>query len=110
MTGMILVAGGTGFVGGAIVRELVRRGQPVAVLSHRPEQARRRFPGLDVEVRGGDARTAASLEQAVQGIETVISCMQFPNFPVEDPRKGHTFHEVDARGNERLVAAATRAG
>jgi uncharacterized protein YbjT (DUF2867 family) len=107
---MILVAGGTGFVGGGIVRELARRGQSVAVLSHRPERAAERFPGLKVEVRAGDARDAESLRAAVQGIETIISCMQFPNFPVENPRKGHTFEEVDARGNERLVAAAKDGG
>jgi NADH dehydrogenase len=107
---MILVAGGTGFIGGAIVRELVRRGRTPAVLSHRPERAAARFPGLAVEVRAGDARDAASLRTAVAGVDTVISCMQFPNFPVEDTRKGHTFLEVDARGNERLVAAAKEAG
>ncbi|MFN8559403.1 MAG: complex I NDUFA9 subunit family protein [Dehalococcoidia bacterium] len=107
---MILVAGGTGFVGAAIVRELARRSRPVAVLSHRPEQARRRFPGLNVEVRAGDARDPASLRPAVAGVDTVISSMQFPNFPIENRAKGHTFEEVDARGNERLVAAAKEAG
>jgi len=110
MRTMILVAGGTGFIGSAIVRELARRGERVAVLSHRPERARDRFPDLQIEVRAGDARDAASLRAAVDGIATVISCMQFPNFPVENPRKGHTFLEVDARGNERLVAAAQAGG
>jgi NADH dehydrogenase len=46
----------------------------------------------------------------VQGAEAVISTMQFPNFPVETPRLGYTFEEFDARGNERLVAAAKAAG
>lgn len=108
---MILVAGGTGFLGAAIVRELARRGAgPIAVMSHRPDAARRRFPGLNVSVRAGDARDAASLRRAVEGVETVISSMQFPNFPVENPRKGYTFEEVDARGSERLVSAAKDAG
>ena len=107
---MILVAGGTGFIGGAIVRELARRGERVAVLSHRTERARARFPGLDVEVRAGDARDAGSLRRAVEGVETVISSMQFPNYPAENPKKGFTFDEVDARGNERLAAAAQEAG
>lgn len=107
---MILVAGGTGFIGGAVVRELARRGQRVAVMSHRPERAARQFPGLDIEVRRGDARDPASLGSAVAGIETVISAMQFPNFPVENKKKGYTFYEVDARGNERLVRAAKAAG
>ena len=107
---MILVAGGTGFIGGAIVRELARRGARVGVLSHRPERARARFPGRAVEVRQGDARDAGSLRRAVEGVDTVISAMQFPNYPAESPKKGLTFDEVDARGNERLVAAAKEAG
>lgn len=107
---MILVAGGTGFIGAAVVQELARRGKPVAVMSHRPERAARRFPGLNVEVRAGDVRDPASLPAAVQGAEAVVSAMQFPNFPVETPRLGYTFEEVDARGNERLVAAAKAAG
>jgi uncharacterized protein YbjT (DUF2867 family) len=109
-TDLILVAGGAGFVGGAIIRELARQGRRVAVLSHRPERAATRFPGMDVEVRAGDAREPDSLRAAVEGVKTIISCMQFPNFPIENKRKGHTFAEVDARGNERLVAAAKDAG
>lgn len=107
---MILVAGGTGFLGSAIVRALAKRGEAVAVMSHRPDGAAAAFPGLKVDVRAGDARDAASLTKAVQGIETVISCMQFPNFPVENKKQGYTFEEVDAHGNERLVAAAKSAG
>jgi uncharacterized protein YbjT (DUF2867 family) len=107
---MILVAGGTGFIGAAVVRELARRGQRVAVMSHRPERTRTRFAGLQVEIRAGDARDAGSLRQAVNGMDTIISAMQFPNFPVENPKQGFTFDEIDARGNERLVAAAKDAG
>jgi uncharacterized protein YbjT (DUF2867 family) len=107
---MILVAGGTGFIGGAIVRELAGRGERVIVMSHRPERARSRFPGLSVEVRAGDARDPGSLSRALEGVDTVISAMQFPNYPVENEKKGYTFHEIDARGNQRLVAAATEAG
>jgi uncharacterized protein YbjT (DUF2867 family) len=107
---MILVAGGSGFVGKAVVRELVSRGERVVVMSHRPDRARGRFAGLDVEIRQGDARDAESLRRAVHGVAAVISSMQFPNFPVENPKKGFTFDEVDARGNERLVAAAKDAG
>lgn len=107
---MILVAGGTGFIGRNVVRELARRGQAVAVLSHQPEQASRILQGLAVEVRTGDARDADSLRAAVAGADAIVSCMQFPNFPVENKGKGYTFEEIDARGNERLVAAALAAG
>jgi len=107
---MILVAGGTGFLGSAIVGELASRGRPVAVMSRDPGGVPSRFPNLQLEARAGDARDAASLHNAVDGVDTVVSCMQFPNFPIENARRGETFEEIDARGNERLVAAAVAAG
>lgn len=107
---MILVAGGTGFVGAGIVRELVRRGKPVAVLSRNAARAAGRFPGLPVEYRQGDVTDPSSLPAALAGIEAVVGSHQFPNSPIENPRKGYTFKRVDAEGTENLVAAAKAAG
>ena len=107
---MILVAGGTGFVGGGIVRELARRGKQFAVLTRDAKRAADRFPGLAVEYREGDVRDPASLAAVIAGVDAVIGCQQFPNSPIENPGKGHTFEEVDARGTENLVIAAKAAG
>jgi len=107
---MILVSGGTGFVGGAIVRELAKRGKPVAALTRDPESARDRFPGFDVELRKGDVTDASTLTAALAGVDSVIGCQQFPNSPIENPGKGYTFENVDARGTENLVSAAKTAG
>ncbi len=107
---MILVAGGTGFVGGGIVRELARRAKPVAVLSRDPARQAGRFPALTVEFRKGDVTDPDSLAAALTGIDTVISSQQFPNSPIENPRKGHTFEKVDAEGTENLARAAKAAG
>jgi uncharacterized protein YbjT (DUF2867 family) len=107
---MILVAGGTGFVGSGIVRELARRGKPVRVMSRRAEGVAGRFPGLDVGVVTGDVRDPESLARAMEGADTVIGCVQFPGSPMENPGRGHTFEEVDARGTARLVEAAKTAG
>ncbi|MGB6837369.1 MAG: complex I NDUFA9 subunit family protein [Dehalococcoidia bacterium] len=106
---MILVAGGTGFVGSGIVRELARRGKPVRVMSREAERAARRFAGLDVQAVAGDVRDPESLARAVEGAETVIGCAQFPNSPIENPRRGLTFEEIDERGTVRLVEAARAA-
>ena len=46
----------------------------------------------------------------MNGVETVVGCQQFPNSPIEDPKRGYTFEEVDARGTENLVQAAKAAG
>jgi len=107
---MILVAGGTGFVGGGIVRELRRRGDDVAVLTRDSRRAAGRLGDLGVELREGDVRDPASLEPAVRGSDVVIGCQQFPNSPIENRSRGYTFEEVDAKGTENLVAAATASG
>jgi NADH dehydrogenase len=107
---VILVAGGTGFVGAGVVRELARRGKPVAVLSRDAVSSANRFPGLAVELREGDVQRPNSLAAALAGVETVIGCQQFPNSPIENRAKGFTFDEVDARGTENLVRAAKGAG
>jgi NADH dehydrogenase len=107
---MILVAGGTGFVGAGIVRELARRGKPVAVLSRNAETAAKRFPGLNVDYRKGDVTEPGTLPAALAGIDAIVGCQQFPNSPIENPGKGYTFERVDAQGTENLVAAAKSAG
>ncbi len=107
---MILVAGGTGFVGAGVVRELARRGKQFAVLTRDPARSAGRFPGLSVEYRVGDVRDPSTLQEAMAGVESVIGCQQFPNSPIENPKKGHTFEEVDARGTENLVVVAKAVG
>lgn len=105
----IAVAGGTGFVGGEIARELRRRGRHVIVLSSRGEGARGRLPD-DVEIRVADIRDPASLRVALEGVDELVISLAFPGLPVEQPRKGYTFEEVDAGGTEKLVAAGRDAG
>ncbi len=97
-------------MGAGIVRELVRRGKRVAVLTRDADKARSMFPGLDVDYRSGDVRDAESLRGALAGAETVIGSQQFPNSPIENPRRGYTFEEIDSKGTEALVAAAKAAG
>jgi NADH dehydrogenase len=106
---MILVSGGTGFVGSAITRELMRRGERVAVLSREAEKARAKF-GDEVEARGGDVRDAKSLAAAMEGVDIVVNAVQFPGSPIENRRKGYTFEEVDLKGTRHQVDAAKAAG
>jgi NADH dehydrogenase len=103
------VAGGTGFVGGAIAAELFRRGHRVVVLSHRGEPARGALPD-SVELRSVDVTTGEGLPAALAGLDALVIALAFSNSPIEAPRRGRTFMAVDAAGTERLVAAARSAG
>ena len=105
----VAVAGGTGFVGGGIARELRRRGHRVVVLSHRGEAGRGSLPD-DVELRSADVADATSLAAVLVGADALVIALAFRNSPMESPRRGQTFELVDAHGTELLIAAAREAG
>ncbi len=107
---MILVAGGSGFIGSAVVRRLVHEGRDVAVMTAHPERSSARIRAMGARAIPGDVRDASSLHRAVRGVRVVIQALTFPTFPVEKPRKGYTFEAFDHLGTERLVAAAAAAG
>jgi len=105
----VLVAGGTGFIGRAVVSALRHDGHVVRVLSRGTKA--NPFPhDRGITVVEGDVRDAASLADAVAGVDTVVAAVQFPGHPVEVKRKGLTYDEFDRAGTENLVSAAKKAG
>lgn len=105
---MILVSGGTGFVGSAVVKYLLSRGEAVAVLGRDASRIRSAFG--QVEARQADVRDPASLAAAMQGIDVVVNTVQFSTSPIEVPRRGWTFEETDYKGTVNQVEAAKAAG
>ncbi len=104
---VVAVAGGTGFVGGAIARQLAERGYRVIVLSHRKTAG---DSSPTVEYRPADVTRPVSLVTALVGVDTLVISLAFRNSPIEAPRRGQTFEAVDAGGTKALVAAAVQAG
>ena len=66
-TKLVLVTGGTGYVGGRLLAELVDAGYRVRCLARRPEHLRQRVP-IGVEVIAGDVLDAKSLGAALAGV------------------------------------------
>jgi uncharacterized protein YbjT (DUF2867 family) len=107
---VILVAGGSGFIGAAVVRKLVSQGEDVAVMTAHPDRSRARIEGMGARVVPGDVLDPPSLDRAMEGAEAVVQALTFPTFPVEKPRKRYTFEEFEHLGTARLVSAAAKAG
>jgi uncharacterized protein YbjT (DUF2867 family) len=104
----IVVAGGTGLLGSEITRHLLDAGYEVAVLSRsggalNPPDSR----ALRLQ---GDVTDPASLEGKLIGADIVVDAVQFPNSPVEDPKKGRTFEQFDLGGTKNLVDASRMQG
>jgi len=74
VTKRILVTGGTGFIGAATVRRLVRDGHRVRVLDSdfRGQAGRLADIRNDVELVQADIRDAAAVDQAARGIDAVF--------------------------------------
>lgn len=100
---MILIAGGTGRLGGVLTARLTRLGLPVRVLTRDPARAAR-LAGPGIEVVAGDVRDRASLAVAVRGADVVVSAVQgFAG-------TGRSPATVDRQGNINLIDTAASAG
>ena len=69
----VLVTGGSGFIGSALVKALVKSGAKVRVLDDNSRGRPRRLADVekDIEFIGGDVRNADAVERAAQGMDEV---------------------------------------
>ncbi len=69
-----LVTGGSGFIGSAIVRRLVREGNKVRVLDNDLRGATERLKDVAnrIEIIQADVRNAAAVQKACRGVDSVI--------------------------------------
>jgi uncharacterized protein YbjT (DUF2867 family) len=100
----VLVTGGTGYIGQALVAALVERGHRVRVLT-RPSSADR-VPSAAVTV-AGDALDPASVRSALRPGDTVIHLVGTPH---PGPGKAAQFERVDLASIRATVAAGQAAG
>jgi dihydroflavonol-4-reductase len=79
-----LVTGATGFVGSAVARALLARGEHVRVLA-RAGGDRRNLEGLDIEIVEGDLRDAEARKTAAEGIDSLYHVAADYRLWVPDP-------------------------
>jgi uncharacterized protein YbjT (DUF2867 family) len=100
---VIFITGGTGFVGGHVVRELCTRDLPVRCLVRDRGKAEK-LSAADAELVEGDVTDPASLRRGVAGCETVIHLVAIRQGREEE------FRRVMVEGTRSLLAAAEEAG
>jgi uncharacterized protein YbjT (DUF2867 family) len=101
---MILVAGGTGMLGGMIVDGLLDQGRRVRALVRSPD-SRARLSARGAETVMGDLKDRASLDRACADVDVVITTANSVARGGED-----TPETVEEQGNRNLVDAARAAG
>lgn len=68
----VIISGGSGLIGEALVRDLIKDKHHVIVLSRNPEKARRSLPA-GVEIAGWDARTSNGWGHLVDGADAIVN-------------------------------------
>lgn len=104
---LVVVAGGSGFVGRYLVQELVRTGARVRVVVRTPENANFLKPlgGLgQIEIVAGDVTSAASLAAAFAHADAGVNLVG-----ILDERAGQKFATVQAGGAGLMARAAAAA-
>ena len=102
---MILVTGGTGFIGPHVVRALRERDQPVRALVRDPSgRSATTLAAWGAELVQGDMTNRESLRRAVEGSEAVVHLVAI--------RQGSEdqFRRVMEDGTRELIGAAKEAG
>jgi dihydroflavonol-4-reductase len=100
------VTGGTGFVGGAVVRRLLEAGHEVKALV-RPRADTQQFDGLQVERVRGDLRDCESLRRGMAGcgwVFHVAALYSFWGYRWKD------FYESNVEGTRHVLEAARDEG
>jgi nucleoside-diphosphate-sugar epimerase len=101
----ILVTGGSGLIGSAVVRALLQRGHEVRLLARRADEAAAEYPGgvqpVSAAIDDDDA-----LQVATHGCDAII---HLAGILTEEPPAA-TYEKVNVGGTAKLLKAAAEAG
>ncbi len=106
MTTKILVTGGTGFLGAYIIKALIEKGYPVRAIRRSTAVLPAFIPATifdKVEWVEGDILDVVSLEEAMEGIDTVIHSAAIVSFAKKDRKQ---LNKVNIDGTANMVNIA----
>jgi dihydroflavonol-4-reductase len=100
----VFVTGGTGFIGGAIVRQLRERGDEVVVLARNPAKAAE-AAALGSEIVRGDLGDERAIREGMRGCDAVIHAAAV--YEVGIPASARpAMRDANVGGTERVLGAA----
>jgi len=107
---LVLVTGGTGYLGSHAIAALAGAGHRIRVLARSPEKIPAALGplGVDgVEAAIGDVTELAAVERALEGCDAVLHAASVFSL---DARKADEMNSVNVRGTEIVLGAAHRLG
>jgi dihydroflavonol-4-reductase len=103
----VFVTGGTGFIGGEVVRQLRARGDDVVCLARNPEKGAK-VAALGCQIVSGDLGDAEAIRTGMEGCDAVVHAAAM--YEVGIPAKQRpAMWEANVAGTERVLKAALEA-
>lgn len=105
---LVTLVGGSGFVGTALVEQLVKTGARIRVMVRRPAAAQHLKPLGDlgqIQILAGDIRSEAELARAMDGAREAVNLVG-----ILAPGGGASFEAIHAFGAQLAADVARRAG
>lgn len=103
----VFVTGGTGFIGGEVVRQLRIRDDEVVCLV-RSEEKGRKLVALGCELVVGDLGDEAAIRRGMEGCDAVVHAAAMYEVGIPT-RQRPAMYEANVRGTERMLRAAQEA-
>src|SRR5438045_3715287 len=100
----VFATGGTGFIGGEVVRQLRERGDEVVCLARNPAKAAR-ITELGCELVSGDLGDEGAIRKGMQGCDAVIHAAAVYEVGIPASQRP-AMREANVGGTERVLGAA----
>lgn len=104
----VLVTGATGFVGSALVRALLKRGDEVHVLVRQRGPNFPNLEGLAIKPHHGDVQYSESLKEALRGIDILYHAAAVYQFFPWWKKKVPAIDKINIEGTRNVLEAAKR--
>jgi len=104
----VFVTGGTGFIGGEVVRQLRERGDDVVCLVRNPAKGKA-VAALGCELAAGDLGDATAIRAGMEGCDAVIHAAAVYEVGIPKSQRA-AMREANVGGTERVLGAARDAG
>jgi dihydroflavonol-4-reductase len=101
------VTGGTGFIGGEIVRQLRQRGDEVACLVRTPQKGQA-AAAIGCELVAGDLGDSGAIREGMEGCDAVVHAAAMYEVGIPASQRP-TMREANVGGTERVLRAALEA-
>jgi nucleoside-diphosphate-sugar epimerase len=103
----VFVTGGTGFIGGEVVRQLRQRGDEVVCLVRNPEKGKK-VEALGCELVAGDLGDAEAIRAGMEGCDAVIHAAAMYEVGIPASQR-QPMREANVAGTENVLGAALEA-